>query len=59
MELPIEFRLVKIKNLYQIEYRTVDIFKSVPTFSNVPNKSKIKWETIPYYFLQKKESAFG
>lgn len=27
MELPIEFRLVKIKNLYQIEYRTVDIFK--------------------------------
>lgn len=42
MELPIEFRLVKIKNLYQIEYRTVDIFKSVPTFSNFLNKSKIK-----------------
>lgn len=28
MELPIEFRLVKIKNLYQIEYRIVDIFKT-------------------------------
>lgn len=52
MELPIEFRLVKIKNLYQIEYRIVDIFKSVPTFSNFLNKSKIKRETIPYYFIE-------
>lgn len=52
MELPIEFRLIKIKNLYQIEYRPIDIFKYLPSVSNSDNKNNAEWNAISYYFLE-------